>query len=103
MMNQNEEHEDILFEEKKKQTDRREAGMGADGEFSAESLKKWFTRAGGALAACAAARLPDGGSDGWKESERVPDHGSEFRYPDGIYHEPEGRSAVGIRKDGEDK
>lgn len=55
MMNQNEEHEDILFEEKKKQTDRREAGMGADGEFSAESLKKWFTRAGGALAACAAA------------------------------------------------
>lgn len=37
MMNQNEEHEDILFEEKKKQTDRREAGMGADGEFSAES------------------------------------------------------------------
>ena len=39
MMNQNEEHEDILFEEKKKQTDRREAGMGADGEFSAESLK----------------------------------------------------------------
>ena len=55
MMNQNEEHEDILFEEKKKQTDRREAGMGADGEFSAESLKRWFTRAGGALAACAAA------------------------------------------------
>ena len=55
MTNQNEEHEDILFEEKKKQTDRREAGMGADGEFSAESLKKWFTRAGGALAACAAA------------------------------------------------
>ena len=41
MMNQNEEHEDILFEEKKKQTDRREAGMGADGEFSAESLKRW--------------------------------------------------------------
>ena len=97
MMNQNEEHEDILFEEKKKQTDRREAGMGADGEFSAESLKKWFTRAGGALAACAAAVCL------MTVLMAGKDHGSKFRYPDGIYHEPEGRSAVGIRKDGEDK
>lgn len=55
MMNQNEEHEDILFEEKKKRRTEGKQGMGADGEFSAESLKKWFTRAGGALAACAAA------------------------------------------------
>lgn len=102
MMNQNEEHEDILFEEKKKQTDRREAGMGADGEFSADPEKVVYKgrRSAGGLRSC---RLPDGGPDGWKESERVPDHGSEFRYPDGIYHEPEGCSAVGIRKDGEDK
>ena len=93
MMNQNEEHEDILFEEKKKQTDRREAGMGADGEFSAESLKKWFMRAGGALAACAAAVC----------LMTVLMAGKNQKDPDGIYHEPEGRSAVGIRKDGEDK
>lgn len=103
MMNQNEEHEDILFEEKKKQTDRREAGMGADGEFSAESLKKWFTRAGGALAACAAAVclmtvLMAGKNQ--KESlimEVNSDILMEFTM------NPEGRSAVGIRKDGEDK
>ena len=38
MMNQNEEHEDILFEEKKKKPEFREAGMDANGEFSMESL-----------------------------------------------------------------
>lgn len=55
MMNQNEEHEDMLFEEKRKQPEFREAGMDANGEFSMDSLKKWFKRAGGALAVCAAA------------------------------------------------
>lgn len=55
MMNQNEEHEDMLFEEKKKKPEFREAGMDANGEFSMESLKRWFKRAGGALAVCAAA------------------------------------------------
>lgn len=55
MMNQNEEHEDMLFEEKKKKLEFREAGMDANGEFSMESLKRWFKRAGGALAVCAAA------------------------------------------------
>ena len=47
MMNQNEEHEDMLFEEKKKKPEFREAGMDANGEFSMESLKRWFKRAGG--------------------------------------------------------
>ena len=55
MMNQNEEHEDMLFEEKKKKPEFREAGMDANGEFSMESLKRWFKRAGGALAVCGAA------------------------------------------------
>lgn len=55
MMNQNEEHEDMPFEEKKKKPEFREAGMDANGEFSMESLKRWFKRAGGALAVCAAA------------------------------------------------
>lgn len=55
MMNQNEEPEDMLFEEKKKKPEFREAGMDANGEFSMESLKRWFKRAGGALAVCAAA------------------------------------------------
>ena len=55
MMNQNEEHEDMLFEEKKKKPEFREAGMDANGEFSMESLKRWFKRACGALAVCGAA------------------------------------------------
>ena len=50
-----EEHEDMLFEEKKKKPEFREAGMDANGEFSMESLKRWFKRAGGALAVCGAA------------------------------------------------
>lgn len=54
-MNQNEEYEDMLFEEKRKKPEFREAGMDANGEFSMDSLKKWFKRAGGALAVCAAA------------------------------------------------
>lgn len=57
MVNQNGEHEDMLFEEKKKEPEKLEAGMGADGEFSMDALKKWFMRAGGALAVCAAAVL----------------------------------------------
>ena len=55
MMNQNEEYEDMPVEEKKKKQEIREAGMDVNGEFSMDSLKKWFRRAGGALAVCAAA------------------------------------------------
>ena len=55
MMNQNEEYEDMPAEEKKKKQEFREAGMDVNGEFSMDSLKKWFRRAGGALAVCAAA------------------------------------------------
>ena len=55
MMNQNEEYEDMPVEEKKKKQEFREAGMDVNGEFSMDSLKKWFRRAGGALAVCAAA------------------------------------------------
>ena len=54
-MNQNEEYEDMPAEEKKKKQEFREAGMDVNGEFSMDSLKKWFRRAGGALAVCAAA------------------------------------------------
>lgn len=54
MMNQNEEYEDMPVEEKKKKQEIREAGMDVNGEFSMDSLKKWFRRAGGALAVCAA-------------------------------------------------
>ena len=43
-MNQNEEHEDMLFEEKKKKPEFREAGMDANGEFSMESLKRTVTQ-----------------------------------------------------------
>ena len=53
-MNQNEEYEDMPVEEKKKKQEIREAGMDVNGEFSMDSLKKWFRRAGGALAVCAA-------------------------------------------------
>ena len=49
MMNQNEEYEDMPVEEKKKKQEFREAGMDVNGEFSMDSLKKWFRRAGGAL------------------------------------------------------
>ena len=55
MMNQNEEYEDMPVEEKKKKQELREAGMDVNGEFSMDSLKKWFRRAGGALLICAAA------------------------------------------------
>lgn len=55
MMNQNEEYEDMPVEEKKKKQELREAGMDVNGEFSMDSLKKWFRRAGGALSICAAA------------------------------------------------
>ncbi len=55
MMNQNEEYEDMPAEEKKKKQEFREAGMDINGEFSMDSLKKWFRRAGGALVICAAA------------------------------------------------
>ena len=55
MMNQNEEYEDMPVEEKKKKQEFREAGMDVNGEFSMDSLKKWFRRAGGALAVCAGA------------------------------------------------
>ena len=55
MMNQSEEYEDMPVEEKKKKQEFREAGMDVNGEFSMDSLKKWFRRAGGALAVCAAA------------------------------------------------
>ena len=41
--------------EKKKKQELREAGMDVNGEFSMDSLKKWFRRAGGALSICAAA------------------------------------------------
>ena len=54
-MNQSEEYEDMPVEEKKKKQEFREAGMDVNGEFSMDSLKKWFRRAGGALAVCAAA------------------------------------------------
>ena len=54
MMNQNEEYEDMPVEKKKKKQEIREAGMDVNGEFSMDSLKKWFRRAGGALAVCAA-------------------------------------------------
>lgn len=54
-MNQNEEYEDMPVEEKKKKQELREAGMDVNGEFSMDSLKKWFRRAGGALSICAAA------------------------------------------------
>ena len=54
-MNQNEEYEDMPAEEKKKKQEFREAGMDVNGEFSMDSLKKWFRRAGGALSICAAA------------------------------------------------
>ena len=54
-MNQNEEYEDMPVEEKKKKQELREAGMDVNGEFSMDSLKKWFRRAGGALLICAAA------------------------------------------------
>ena len=54
MMNQNKEYEDMPVEEKKKKQEIREAGMDVNGEFSMDSLKKWFRRAGGALAVCAA-------------------------------------------------
>ncbi len=55
MMNQNEEYEDMPVEEKKKKQEFREAGMDVNGEFSMDSLKKWFRRAGGALVICAGA------------------------------------------------
>lgn len=55
MMNQNEEYEDMPAEEKKKKQEFREAGMDVNGEFSMDSLKKWFRRAGGALVICAGA------------------------------------------------
>ena len=54
-MNQNEEYEDMPVEEKKKKQELREAGMDVNGEFSMDSLKKWFRRAGGVLSICAAA------------------------------------------------
>ena len=54
-MNQNEEYEDMPVEEKKKKQEFREAGMDVNGEFSMDSLKKWFRRAGGALVICAGA------------------------------------------------
>ena len=54
-MNQNEEYEDMPAEEKKKKQEFREAGMDVNGEFSMDSLKKWFRRAGGALVICAGA------------------------------------------------
>ena len=54
-MNQNEEYEDMPVEEKKKKQELREAGMDVNGEFSMDSMKKWFRRAGGALSICAAA------------------------------------------------
>ena len=49
MMNQNKEYEDMPVKEKKKKQELREAGMDVNGEFSMDSLKKWFRRAGGAL------------------------------------------------------
>ena len=55
MMNQNKEYEDMPVKEKKKKQELREAGMDVNGEFSMDSLKKWFRRAGGALSICAAA------------------------------------------------
>lgn len=55
MMNQNKEYEDMPVKEKKKKQELREAGMDVNGEFSMDSLKKWFRRAGGALSTCAAA------------------------------------------------
>ncbi len=54
-MNQNKEYEDMPVKEKKKKQELREAGMDVNGEFSMDSLKKWFRRAGGALSICAAA------------------------------------------------
>ena len=45
MMNQNEEYEDMPVEEKKKKQELREAGMDVNGEFSMDSMKKWFRRA----------------------------------------------------------
>lgn len=44
MMNQNKEYEDMPVEEKKKKQELREAGMDVNGEFSMDSLKKWFRR-----------------------------------------------------------
>lgn len=55
MMNQNKEYEDMPVKEKKKKQELREAGMDVNGEFSMDSLKKWFRRAGGVLSICAAA------------------------------------------------
>ena len=55
MMNQNKEYEDMPIKEKKTKQELREAGMDVNGEFSMDSLKKWFRRAGGALSICAAA------------------------------------------------
>ncbi len=76
-------------EEKKKSRSYREAGMDVNGEFSMDSLKSGLDgrRSAGNLRSC---RLPDDGPDDGKEPERIPDHGSKFRYPDGIYHEPAG-------------
>lgn len=54
-MNQNKEYEDMPVKEKKKKQELREAGMDVNGEFSMDSLKKWFRRAGGVLSICAAA------------------------------------------------
>ena len=51
MMNQNKEYEDMPVKEKKKKQELREAGMDVNGEFSMDSLKKWFRRAGGAQSA----------------------------------------------------
>ena len=44
-MNQNKEYEDMPVKEKKKKQELREAGMDVNGEFSMDSLKKWFRRA----------------------------------------------------------
>ena len=99
MMNQNEEYEDMPVEEKKKKQELREAGMDVNGEFSMDSLKKWFRRAGGALSIS----MPDGGADDGEEPEGVTDHGSKFGYYDGIYHEPAGIRVICKGNDGQIK
>ncbi len=98
-MNQNEEHEDMLFEEKKKKPEFREAGMDANGEFSMESLKRWFKRGRWGAGCLWGSCLPDGDPDGGKEPEGIPDHGSELRYSDEIYHEP---AWIGLIRGGND-
>lgn len=102
-MNQNKEYEDMPVKEKKKKQELREAGMDVNGEFSMDSLKKWFRRAGGALSICAAAVCLMAVLMMGEEPEGVTDHGSKFGYYDGIYHEPAGIRVICKGNDGQIK